>query len=222
MGPGGRGTTPIAVIGRAFRSRPGPRNRGLPRPRSRVCETLAHFASGLGLALGAACTNPSLAPAVISNTVDTVTLGGVTNTALDVPSGFSLETSQAVFTYATANFDFLYDVDPGRRTVFLPTGILGLTDTASFKPGLLKSTEAFDSMVSAPADGYETLDTIVVSPADRYYLRSGLLTSCSGTLPFYGKLEVLNIDTVANTIQFQVLVDRNCGYHGLVPGLPSG
>ena len=40
-------------------------------------------------------------------------------------------------------------------------------------------------------------------------------------MPQYGKLEVLQIDTVAHTITFQHLVDQNCGYRGLEPGIPK-
>jgi hypothetical protein len=171
--------------------------------------------------LAVACGNPTgLAAPTIANVVDTVALGALTRTPLTVPSGFQLETSHAVFTSEVPNFDFAYDVDASGRPVFLPAAVIGLVDTASFKPGLLQTTQPFDSMTQAPTDGYVTLDPIPVQVGDRFYVRSGLLISCNSGLPFYGKLEVLAIDSSAYTIEFRALIDRNCGYHALVPGLP--
>ena len=36
----------------------------------------------------------------------------------------------------------------------------------------------------------------------------------------YGKIEILAIDPVARSVTFRYLVNNNCGYLGLEPGLP--
>jgi hypothetical protein len=48
-------------------------------------------------------------------------------------------------------------------------------------------------------------------------------SACSfGSIVFYyGKFEVLAIDTLARRIDLQALVDQNCGYRGLSPGFPT-
>jgi hypothetical protein len=40
-------------------------------------------------------------------------------------------------------------------------------------------------------------------------------------VPRYGKFLVLSIDPTARSITMQALVDLNCGYRGLEPGLPG-
>jgi hypothetical protein len=39
-------------------------------------------------------------------------------------------------------------------------------------------------------------------------------------VPQYGKIEITAIDLVARTIRFRYLVNNNCGYTSLQPGLP--
>jgi hypothetical protein len=40
-------------------------------------------------------------------------------------------------------------------------------------------------------------------------------------LPRYGKFQVLAIDPAQRTVTLEFLIDRNCGYRGLEPGLPD-
>jgi len=65
---------------------------------------------------------------------------------------------------------------------------------------------------------------VPVDSGNVFIVRSRPSVNCAAiglSLPVYAKLEVLAVDTTARTVQFRVLVDRNCGYHGLQPGLPS-
>ena len=41
------------------------------------------------------------------------------------------------------------------------------------------------------------------------------------TVSLYAKLLVVAIDPTARRIDFRIMVDQNCGYRGLAPGLPS-
>jgi hypothetical protein len=49
-------------------------------------------------------------------------------------------------------------------------------------------------------------------------VRSRVICTALG-VPQYAKLEILALDN--KSVTFQVLVDRNCGYKGLAPGLPD-
>jgi len=42
-----------------------------------------------------------------------------------------------------------------------------------------------------------------------------------GALPRYGKFQVLSLDPVARSVTFQTLVNQNCGYRSLRPGIPT-
>jgi hypothetical protein len=37
----------------------------------------------------------------------------------------------------------------------------------------------------------------------------------------YGKLHILSIDVPTRTVTYEVMVDQNCGYIALTPGLPT-
>ena len=52
------------------------------------------------------------------------------------------------------------------------------------------------------------------------YARSGLPNGCFLNIPYYAKLEVLSFDEAARSVRFRVLVNINCGYRQLQPGIP--
>jgi hypothetical protein len=41
------------------------------------------------------------------------------------------------------------------------------------------------------------------------------------TVSLYAKLRVIRVDSTARRLDFQILVDENCGYRGLELGLPT-
>ncbi len=56
----------------------------------------------------------------------------------------------------------------------------------------------------------------------RWWWTRGRWRSCGRVTVFlYAKLRVVAIDTTARRIDFRILVDQNCGYHGLAPGIPT-
>ena len=44
---------------------------------------------------------------------------------------------------------------------------------------------------------------------------------CPFVVFFYAKLQVLRVDTLARRIDYNILVDQNCGHRGLEPGIPK-
>jgi hypothetical protein len=99
--------------------------------------------------------------------------------------------------------------------VFLPLDVLGLAGSGSVKPGLLKSTSAFDAMTKAPQNGYVTSDTILIAEQDRFFLRTGVNTCTVLGVPLYAKLEILDLDTATASVTMRVIANENCGYRGL-------
>ena len=175
----------------------------------------------LGLALAAAgCSVTDLRPTPsIDNTVDTVTLGALHGSALTTPSAFSIANNTTVRTDQSSNFDFAYDVVTGQHQL-IPVQLLNLLTPATTNPGFIRATVPFDSILTAPLNGYELDSAEVVAPGDVFLVRSVILCSSTGTAS-YGKLEVLSIDDSAKTLTFRVLADVNCGYHDLQPGVPN-
>ena len=52
-------------------------------------------------------------------------------------------------------------------------------------------------------------------------LRTGVNTCSSYGVPLYGKLEILDLDTLAGTLQLRVLGNQNCAYRDLGLGIPK-
>jgi hypothetical protein len=173
------------------------------------------------LALAAACSDSnSLGDATEVNAVDTVTLGALEGTSISTPSGYRISTGP-VRTDQTVEFEFAYNVrrldDGSYQRVLLPLAALGLTSTNQVEPGLQRREESFDDISHAPSNGYVSDSAVPVQLGERYVVRSRVV--CSIGVPLYGKLQILSFQD--STVTFQVLTDQNCGFKGLLPGLPE-
>jgi hypothetical protein len=172
------------------------------------------------IAAGVACGGDSqLAPAQFDNVVDTVVLYALTGTPIATPSAFDGVLARAVRTDLNVAFDFAVDLDVANTLRLMPAGTMGYATEA----GILVTTESFDGMTSAPLEGYvgDTVRTAEVGTV--FVLRSraavGLCTLASA-LPRYSKYRVLAVDLAQRTATLEFLVNLNCGYRGLEPGLP--
>jgi hypothetical protein len=171
----------------------------------------------------AACSNPNaIAAATLTNELDTDTLYSLMTGPLTRPSAYSLNVRNAVRIYDVGTaFEFAFSMDSTGKAVFLPLDVLGLAGTGAVKPGLLPATLTFDAMTEAPLNGYITSDTIPIAEGDRFFLRTAINTCASLGVPLYGKLQVLDIDTVTTSVTLQVVANQNCGYRGLGLGIPK-
>jgi hypothetical protein len=173
------------------------------------------------LALVAACSDSnSLGDATEVNAVDTVTLGALEGTSISTPSGYRITTG-AVRTDQTVEFEFAYNVrrldDGSYQRVLLPLAALGLTSANQVEPGLQRREESFNDISHAPSNGYVSDSAVPIQEGERYVVRSRVV--CSIGVPLYGKLQILSFQD--STVTFQVLTDQNCGFKGLLPGLPE-
>lgn len=169
-----------------------------------------------------ACSDPNAIPAAsLANALDTLTLWSIERGPITKPTAYSLNVRNGVRTWEVgSNFEFLFSMDSTSRTRFIPLGALGLTSTGAVKPGLLRSSAVFDSMVKAPQNGYQTVDSLTVTEGDRFYVRTTVNTCALLGVPLYGRIEVLDIDTSASTVTFRVVGNQNCGFRGLRLGVP--
>lgn len=175
-----------------------------------------------GFVVVVACSDPNAIPrAGLANEIDTLTLASLERGPVSAPNAYSMNLRSGVRTWeAGTNFEFVFSMDPQDRAAFLPTAALGLSATTALKPGLLRTSVAWDAMTKAPLNGYVTLDTVPIAEQDRFYLRTAVSTCVGLGVPLYGKLEVLDIDTAAATVKIRVLANQNCGYRGLALGVP--
>lgn len=174
-------------------------------------------------ALGA-CSDPNqLASAGLENQLDTaVTVWSLRTGPLNQPSAYSLEIRRGIRIWdGGIGFDFAYSTDSLGRSLALPPQVLGLATDATLNPGLKASTLGFDQMTLADRNGYIVNDTIELHEGDRFFVRSNTSVCPSLGVPIYGKIEILDIDTAAQTLKFRAVADQNCGYRGLNLGIPK-
>lgn len=177
----------------------------------------ALLGASLASVLVACGTSSGLPAAYIENTVDTISLYALDGTPLSAPSGFNVATNQVLRTDRTSVFDIAFNITPTGTPVLLPTGALGL----GVASGIAVSSTSFDGVTSAPQSGYADSIAVPVDSGMVAVLRSRPSQCIYGAIVYYyGKVQVLQIDTTARRIDLQVLVNQNCGYRDLEPGIP--
>jgi hypothetical protein len=149
-------------------------------------------------------------------------LWALSGTPIAKPSGYVIgPLRQSVRTDLYPLFDFAFDIDTAGRALLLPTGAVKLGRNS----GLQVVTVPFDSIHTAALANYNR-DSATVVVADDVVLAHSIPTTCSYQLPgaYYAKMHILTIDTTSGgdgrRIDFEILVDVNCGYRGLDTGLP--
>lgn len=112
-------------------------------------------------------------------------------------------------------WDLTVDIRDG-QFVWLPPGALGIDSDAALA---ILEGETFESADEAPADTSRYIgDAPVPIRFDRIYvirtrLHRGTISVCN----YYGKIEALETDTIAETVRFQFDVNRICNSRDLVP-----
>lgn len=170
----------------------------------------------------AGCGDPlSLSPAIFLNREDTVKIWAATQTPIHLPSGYILAGRTRVRLDQVSTFDFIYDINPEGRRVFIPLAALVETEGTAGTPGLQATTTPFDKILLAEQLGYVVKDSVEATLSQVYYIRSALDGSCPLGIPYYAKLQVLSFDSNERSVTFRILTDVNCGYRGLQAGLPT-
>lgn len=172
------------------------------------------------LALGGiACSDSNGLPAAtVANLERTDTLWALVGTPVSTPSGYSVEGSRRVRTDLSVDFDFAYNETVGEH-VFLPRAALGIDTANAAKPGFQLRTESFEAITLAPSNGYITDVAVPIAEGQRYVVRSRV--TCQVGVPKYAKMEILSFDEATRIVSFRILVNDNCGFKSLEPGLPD-
>src|SRR3954468_22838285 len=168
----------------------------------------------------AACSDDNGLPnATLTNVERTDTLYSLMGTPVATPSGYALDGGRRIRTDQSDGFDFAYNIEPDGRHVFISRAALGIDSVTSANPGFQPRSESFEAIHSAPSDGYVSDEVVPLAVGERYVVRSRV--TCSIGVPKYAKLEILSFDDGAGIVTFRILIDDNCGFKGLKPGLPT-
>ncbi len=168
-----------------------------------------------------ACGNPfALPPATRVNVVDSVTIFALTETDVGLPSAYDVVAQSRAFVELGEPFDFAYDIDGDGGAVIAPTGALGLVRS----PGIQEvDSVSFDGITIAPIGGYNLDSALTVRIGTVFLVRSraSSLACTIGSVARYGKFRVIDLDPDLRSIRLETLIDTNCGYRGLEPGIPT-
>jgi hypothetical protein len=167
-----------------------------------------------------ACSDANAPNATLTNAERSDTLSSLIGTPVAAPSGYALDGARRVRTDISDAFDFAYSIEADGRHVFIPRAAFGLDSvTNSVSSGFQSQTKAFDEITIAPSNGYVSNAVVPIAVGERYVVRSRI--TCQIGVPLYAKLEILSFDDAAKTVAFRILIDENCGFRGLEPGLPD-
>ena len=169
---------------------------------------------------GAACSDSNGLPdATIPNVERSDTLWALVGTPVTTPSGYSVDGGLRVRTDLFVDFDFAYNVLTTGEHVFLPLAALGIDTATAAKPGFQLRSESFEAITIAPSNGYVTDVAVPIAEGQRYVVRGRI--SCDIGVPKYAKMEILSFDEVTQIVSFRIMINDNCGFRGLEPGIPD-
>lgn len=170
-----------------------------------------------------------LPPANLPVAEQLITLYALTGTPVNLPSAYNMLSLTEVRTDRSSDFDFAFEIAPDS---VLGTGTTGDT-VAALLPRAAIGFNAdgglqtivgvpWDSILLAPETGYDRERPHVISTGQILLAASRLQQCDFGFIrPRYAKMFVENIDYVARRASIRVIIDPNCGYRSLAPGVPT-
>lgn len=188
---------------------------------------------GLGalVAFGAsACNDPNQNNNVFAVVADTLQVFAMTGTPPSFPSAFLASAGAVTRADGSFNFDIAFDIDQSNKVIIFPQKLIGVPcvlgalncgGAAGAKPvGLQRITVPFDSLVRAPASGYQFDSSFTMSPGQAVAMQVQSSSECplSFSTVMYSKVVIDSLDPNRRAIYFRSVHDPNCGFRNLVPG----
>jgi hypothetical protein len=179
------------------------------------------LAVGVAIGFGACSGSVQLPNPTFINFVDTLELYSLRGTPVPTVSAFDIVRGFPARIELGDEFDFAFDFSDGDTAILIPGQVLGIPIESGVQP----MDRAFDDILMAPIDEYieDSIMSVDVGTvfAGRSRLAPDFCSAFLGALPRFAKFEVLAIDRVEGKITLKYLVNFNCGYRSLEPGLPE-
>lgn len=187
------------------------------RPLTRAL-TLMGLATAFAACKGFTSIDPSFPNVTATDTVYAIN-GGPPNApnAINFFQGLTDRADQGF------GFDVAFDIDNNGNVVIIPSRALATSLSNPYSVGLQKASGGFESVLTAPKDGYRPDTSMTVAIDQPLIIESHDFNACFTSLKgqsFFTKLVVTDIDVALRRIAFTVTVNRNCGFHSFAPGLP--
>ncbi|HET7566048.1 MAG TPA: hypothetical protein VFJ96_13690 [Gemmatimonadaceae bacterium] len=184
----------------------------------------------VGAAAVAGCGNPTGITANLDTFSTVLTVFAFSGTPLSAPTGIDTYGGRTVVTDGSSTADVIFDIRNGQAVAIPPLAITGIANA-----GIQKVSGPFDSLLTAPASGYNDSTAIDIAVGDVLAVQAQP-SACSNILglsPFiYSKMQVTAVNTSdttvttpsvmpPRTIQVTLVVDPNCNFRSLAPGVPT-
>jgi hypothetical protein len=173
-----------------------------------------------------ACGDPNAPEATFANYADTLELYALNGSPRGAPTAVSLVAGRTgnsgVGTDLAFLFDVAVDIDASGRPVLYPVRTVAAPFLGRHRVGIRRTTQPFESIVSAPTDNYVHDSVTVVAVGEVVLIQSADADAC--TTPFttgliYGKMVVDSIRPSTRRLFVRVTGNPNCGFKSLVPGV---
>ena len=174
----------------------------------------------------AACGDDSFTGVATNpNDTHTVTLYALTGTPSILPAAYFFINETPVRPQlvgaGTTNFEVAFDISPNNEVLLMPARTLVAAAPATvYSVGLQKSALPFESITRAPDQGY-IRDSVLTAQQGDVYIVQLVHSGCTFLEPVYAKMSIDSVVVAERRLVLSVMVNRNCGFRGLTPGLPS-
>jgi hypothetical protein len=175
-----------------------------------------------------ACGDPNAPAATFDNYADTLQLYALNGAPRGAPTAVSLVAGRTGNSGVTTDLAFLFDVavdiDTLGRPVLYPVRTVAAPFLGRHRVGIRRTTEPFESIVSAPTDKYTYDSVAVLTVGEVVLIESADADACPGSFTtglIYGKIVIDSIRTATRRLFLRVTGNPNCGFRSLVPGRPT-
>ena len=176
------------------------------------------------------CNDPNTATNVLPVIADTLQVFALTGTPPSFPAAFLASSGAVTRADGSFNFDIAFDIDPSNNVIIYPQKLVGVPcivgalncggALGAKAVGLQRLKVPFDSLLRAPASGYQFDSTFTMTPGQALAMQVQSSSECqfSFSTIMYSKIAIDSVDAGRRAIFFRSVNDPNCGYRNLVAG----
>ena len=183
----------------------------------------ALLAGAAAVAVLSGCDDATALPAQFENRLTTATVFAFSGTPATLPSGLMLRSRLPVRLDATFAFDIAFDINDAGEVVVYTQRRIANELVPTHPVGLIVSDDPFADVTRAPVEGFY-YDSLVVLPAGKTLLVDNLERTCDQFSilgqNIRGKISVDSVNLAERAIHLKMIVNQNCGFRVLTPGLP--
>ena len=182
----------------------------------------------LAAAMLLACGDPNAPVANFETFTDTIGLYALNGSPREAPTAISIVAGRGGTAAVTTNslffFDVAVDIDDQGRPVLYPVRTVAAPFLGRHRVGILRTTQPFETVLSAPRQAYTYDSVAVLSVGETVVIESADQEACTSLIRtgvVYGKLVVDSLRADTRQVFVRVTGNPNCGFRSFGPGIPT-